>query len=624
MASANGYRLSGWWRRSFSQMSLFYKFFYGTILIVLSVLLLSSAASYLYTRGIFEKQAAAGAARLVDNINQGFEDNLDQVDRIIMSMYSDAENNNSETSLREVLSPEPFRSLPEQYAANLAMQSFFQRLLNLRSDFNSVYIYVAPDKQFSYSVYGRAKWPYDPTGEDWYRSTEAAAGRTVISAPHLPFQLSYDKKVISFSRVLKGFSSNGNENDGVILIDLSMDALTNIVKKAKLGETTGVVLLNESGRTIYSSDSELDELPPSLISRMSGSPNGSFSAVIAGKRYLLSYSTLTVTGWKSATLTPYTEINQAGNRLLSVYLLLGLAGLALTVFISFLFSKKIFRPIQHLKKGIVQVKQGNFDVQLEQRSQDELGQLVFSFNVMVDTIRKLIVENYEEQLARKNAEFKYLQSQINPHFIFNTLQIVSGMAAVHKVPDIGTVSKSLAKMLRYSINMQTSTVPIRDEIENVICYMDIQKLRFRGFFDYDLDIDEEAYRYTIVKLILQPIVENSVTYGLEGKEQGGRVRISGRLDDGHLRFEVYDNGVGMTPEETKSLMASIVSSEAGPDRPPADGRSAGSGHSVGLRNIHHRIQMIYGPEYGLAIDSAKNEWTRVVIRIPAQEGGETA
>ncbi|WP_158602362.1 cache domain-containing sensor histidine kinase [Cohnella endophytica] len=613
-------RLSGRLNRMVSQLSLFYKLFYGTILIVLAILLFSSATSYLYTRNIFEEQAVDTTARLVDNINKGFEDNLDQVDRIIMSMYSDADNNNSKTGLREVLSPEPFVSLTDQYSAIMAMQAFFERLLNLRSDFNSVYIYVTPIKQYSYSVYGATKPQYDPTGEEWYRKTVAADGKTVISAPHKPFQLKYDKDVISFSRVLKGFSQGANAANGVILIDLSMDALTNIVKKANLSETTSVLLLSGEGRTVYSDTPSLDggALDPTIIRRMDKAPSGSFSAEIAGTRYLLSYSTLEVTGWKSVTLTPYSELNKSGNRLLSVYLLLAVAALLLTILMAFLLSKKIFRPIQHLKKGIVQVKQGNFDVQLEPTSQDELGQLVFSFNGMVGTIKSLIVENYEEQLARQNAEFKYLQSQINPHFIYNTLQIVSGMAAVHQVPDIGTVSKSLAKMLRYGINMQQSTVPVRDEIDNVICYMDIQKLRFRGYFDYDLDIDEEVYGYTVVKLILQPIVENSITHGLEAKEEGGRVRISGRLENGYLQLEVYDNGIGMTTEDTERLMTSIRVSDSESSR-PAQGKSGGSGHSVGLKNINQRIRMIYGPEYGLVIDSKKDEWTRVMIRIPAKE-----
>ncbi|MFC5648587.1 sensor histidine kinase [Paenibacillus solisilvae] len=610
--------MSGGWRRAVSQISLFYKFFYGIIAIAMAILLFSSATSYLYTRNIFEQQAADAASRLVDNINTGFEDNLDQVDRIIMSMYADAESNNSKTSMREALSPEPYGSLTEQYSANQSLQAFFERMINLRSDFNSVYIYVTPVKQYSYVIYGMTKAQYDPTGEEWYRKSVEADGRTVISAPHKPFQLIYDKDVISFSRVLKGFSDNDRDN-GVILIDLSMESLENIVKKAKLSETTGVLLLNEEGRMMFAGKASphIDELQPSLLRQMSRAPNGSFDVEIAGNRYLLSYSTLEVTGWKSVTLTPYSELNKSGKSMLAVYLLLAVAALALAVLMAYLLSKKIFLPIQHLKKGIVQVKQGNFNVMLEPTTQDELGQLVFSFNGMVDTIKRLIAENYEEQFARKNAEFKYLQSQINPHFIYNTLQIVSGMAAVHKVPEIGTVTKSLAKMLRYGINMQQSTVPVRDEIENVVCYMGIQKLRFRGYFDYDLDIDEQIYSYSVVKLILQPIVENSITHGLEEKENGGRVRLSGRVDNGELRLEVYDNGIGMTPEEIERVLTSVYD----PDREVA--RLSRSGHSIGLRNIHARIRLMYGAPYGLELDSRKNEWTRVIIRLPIRESEGT-
>lgn len=609
-------------KRMISRMSLFYKFFYGIVLIVLVVLIFSSVTSYIYTRHIFIDQAIDAATRLVDNINEGFEANLEQVDRIIMSIYSDVDYNNSRTSLRQALSPEPFRDVTEQHRAYLAVDSFFQRLLYLRGDFNSVYIYVTPEKQYSYTVFGTTKWPYDPTKEEWFQKTIAANGSTVIFGPHLPFQLNYSKEVISFSRALKGISTTSNKVDGVILIDLSLETLSNIIAKANLSETTDVVLLDENNRVIYAdlNSSPAVNFDHAQIIKMEQQRSGSFSAVIGGTKYLVAYSTLEVNGWKSVTLTPFSELNKSGKRLLVMHLLLAIAALFLTVLIAYLFSKKIFRPIQVFKKGFSRVKQGDFNVKLELSSHDEFGQLVSSFNSMVEQIRNLIVENYAAQLARKNAEFNYLQSQINPHFLYNTLQIVSGMAAVHKVPDIGMVTKNLAKMLRYSINNHANIVPIKSEIENIICYLDIQKIRYRSYFDYDLNISEEVYRYSIVKLLLQPIVENSVIHGLEAKESGRRLRISARMEGSDIIFEVYDNGVGMSQEETLNLKALIEGIEQS-DKETKSG-FAGGKNSIGLRNIQERIRMFYGPDYGLSIDSKQGEWTRVVVRIPAKKEGE--
>ncbi|WP_080840661.1 cache domain-containing sensor histidine kinase [Cohnella massiliensis] len=624
-AGANGIAFSGLTGK-IAEWSLFSKFFYGIIAIVITVLCFSSVTSYLYSRQIFERQAAETATRLVNNINTGFEDNLDQVDRMIMSIYLEAEDDDSKTSMKEALSPEPYANVTEQYEAQLVVQRFYERLLYLRKDFNGIYIYVSPEKQFSYAAYGTAKWGYDPTVESWYAKTVAAGGRTVISPPHEPFQLTYDKQVISFSRVLKGIvQDNINVPDGVILIDLSIDVLTDIVEKADIRPPTGILLLDETGETVYSHALDLPRgrLDDAIIERMSRQASGSFTAEVNGIRYLLSYSTIEVTGWKSLTLTPYSELNKAGNRLLLIHLLIGLIAILLTILIAYLLANRIFKPIFELKKGMARVKQGHFDVALQPSSGDELGQLVLSFNSMTNTIKSLIVEKYEEEIARKNAEFNYLQSQINPHFIYNTLQIVSGMAALHKVPDIGTVSKNLAKMLRYGINLQQRTVPIRDEIDNVTCYMDIQKLRFRGFFDFDLDVDEDIYSCYTIKLILQPLVENAIAHGLEAKGEGGRVRVSGKRSGQEVVFEIYDNGAGMTEEEVVALMASIRSPEqAERGGSPKPDSAKGSHNFVGLRNIHQRIQTMFGEPYGLSIDSSKNEWTRVIIRIPVRTTSE--
>ncbi|MCD9021518.1 sensor histidine kinase [Cohnella silvisoli] len=621
IAKTARYRLSAAWDK-LSGISLFYKFFYGIIVIVLLVLSVSSIASYLYFQKVLERQSLDSTARLAHNINMGFADNLDQIDRIIMSIHAEADNYGNGLSMREILSSEGFGSTLEQYEALQVMQGFFQRLLNLRKDFNSLYIYVSPIKQFSYAAYGSNILDYDPKSQEWYRQTVQADGRTVIFAPHRPFQLTYNRDVISFSRVLKGISSDRMDvADGVILIDLSTEALHHIIENAGLDPKTGVLLLDKAGQVVFSESVMLAGGLNDRVMRQirDNGPSGSFVADVDGVKYLLSYSTLQVTGWKSITLTPYTQLTQVGKNLLAFDLILGLVALGLTVMIAFLFSRKIFKPIFELKRGMKQVKQGNFGVRLAPASSDELGQLAISFNSMTSTIKSLIVENYEEQLARKNAEFNYLQSQINPHFIYNTLQIISGMASVYKAQEIHAVTKSLGKMLRYSIDLKRSTVSFREEIDNVICYMDIQKLRFRGFFDYELNIEDSVYEQTSIKLILQPIVENAIVHGIEPRAEGGRVRITGRITEDRVIIEIIDNGVGISDEQCRTLMETIGSQSKSAQAQEGSldmGVILKKGNSIGLRNIDQRIKMIFGEQYGLTIDSIENEWTRVVMEMP--------
>ncbi|MBD0380911.1 cache domain-containing sensor histidine kinase [Paenibacillus sedimenti] len=605
------------YKKAVSDLSIFNKIFYGVLAIVILIIAGSSFFSNLYSRNLYETQATNNAVRLVDNINTGFEDNLDQVDRIIQSIYAESDYADSNNSIKQVLSTKTFASISDEYNALKVVQNFFQRLMFLRKDFNSIYIYNSKDKFFSYALNGTNKLDYDPTGESWYKETVAADGRTIISAPHKPYQLNYNKEVISYSRLLKNMDQINREPYGVILIDLSIDSLNSIVDKVNLGETTGVLFLDGKGKAIYADNMKVEDKDIAVIEQeiTQHAATGKFTAILSNKKYLISFSTSMVTGWKLLTFTPYTEITKVANQLVLFDLLLGLVALLFAVGIAYAFSKLMFKPIHKLKKGINNVKVGNFDFELEYASNDELGQLVRSFNTMVFTIKTLILEKYEEKLARKDAEFKYLQAQINPHFIYNTLQIISSMAVVHKVPEINTASKSLARIMRYSLNAKNKLTIIKDEMEVLVCYLDIQKLRFREFLNYEIEMDEEVKEHRILKLILQPVVENAVSHGIEPKGANGIIKISGKLEGQKIRIIIEDNGVGIAKDEIDKLLQIINSADEIEDTPyPGDGHN-----SIGLRNINQRMKLIYGQEYGIDIESIQGAGTRVIISIPVQK-----
>ncbi len=605
----------------FLNLSMFNKIFYGTILIVLIIITLSSTISYIYLHNERGNEAMDNAVRLVNNINTGFRDNLDQVDKIIMSIYADTGGTGANLSMEDVLSTPGYGSISEEYAALKATKDFFQRLIFLRKDFNSIYIFISQQKNFSYSVNGSNKLGYNPVEEKWFRDTVAADGNTVISVPHIPYQLNYDKKVISFSRLLKNVSDLEVRPDPVVLIDLTLDSINNIIDKVNLSKTTGVMFLDNSGKIVYSRNTryEQSDLKDELIGKVLKEYNGKFTTQMKDGKYLVAFNTSEITGWKLLTLLPYAEIAKDDRKLVLFSLLLVLLALIIAVFIAFGFSKAVAKPIKRLQKGMAKVKEGDFDIQLEQHSDDELGQLVSSFNSMIYTIKTLIVEKYEERIARNNAEFKYLQAQINPHFIYNTLQTISSMAVVKKVPEISSVSKGLAKILRYSVNTKNKIISIREELENLTCYLDIQKLRFKEFLNYEIDIDEEVLSYGIIKLALQPIVENAITHGIEPKGENGLVKITGKCLNGCIVLEITDNGAGMTKEEIEQLMRHIVSTEEEENLLQRSGNS-----NIGLRNINFRIKLVYGQEYGLAVDSRKDEGTAITVKIPARqaEGGE--
>jgi two-component system, sensor histidine kinase YesM len=604
-------------KKHIADLSIFNKLFYGIIVIVFIIIMISSVISFLYLHNQQENTVMNNAARLVNNINADFKDNLDQVDRIIMSIYADTSGTESNPGMQEVLATGEYTSISDEYIALKVTRDFFQRLIFLRKDFNSIYIYVSKSKTFSYSVNGINKLGYDPAGEAWFKDTIAANGKTVIFAPHQPYQLDYNKEVLSFSRLLKSVTNaKKNEPEVVVLIDLTTDVINSIVDRVNLGSNTGVLFLDKYGRIIYRRNTAFvyEDIGSELIKNIAGNSDGKFSTYISGEKFLVAFNTSTITGWKLLTLTPYSVVAKDDRKLVLFYALLLLVALVITIFIAYIFSRIIYKPIKRLQTGMSSVKDGNFDVRLDKPSNDELGQLIGSFNSMISTIKTLIVEKYGEKLARNNAEFKYLQAQINPHFIYNTLQIISSMAVVKKVPEINNVSKGLAKMLRYSVNTRSKFTAIGDELENLTCYLEIQKLRFKEFLNYEISIDEEVYSYGIVKLVLQPIVENAITHGIEPKGENGIIKIKAGCENNDIFIQVMDNGVGMTETEIEKLLEDINIAEEGLMEPSPTNDSS----NIGLRNINIRIKLIYGPDYGLQLESIKQEWTRVTVRIPAK------
>lgn len=421
-----------------SSLSIFKKIFYGTISIVLFVIAISSYVSYRVSWNIYENEAMDNAKRMVEIINKNFEDNLDQVERIITLINVDPTSSNYDDSLRKILSTKTYNGISDEYKALQVTKDFFQQLVFLRKDFSSIYIYVSRVKSFSYAVRGVNKLDYDPTGEKWYQDTLAADGKTIILPPHTPYQLTNGVNVISFARLLKNTDNIQGDPYGVVLLDLSMESINSTISKVNLGSSTGVMFLDKTGKVIFThningTDKSINA-DEAVLKQVIQSHDGKFTADIAGTRYFVAFSTSSITGWKMLSLTPYTEVAKDGNKFLLISLLLFWVALVITVLLSHAFSRLVTKPIQLMHRGISKVKEGDFDFQLQNVFNDELGQLLTSFNSMVSTIRTLILEKYEERLARKDAEYKYLQAQINPHFMYNTLQVISSMAVVKKGP----------------------------------------------------------------------------------------------------------------------------------------------------------------------------------------------
>lgn len=310
------------------------------------------------------------------------------------------------------------------------------------------------------------------------------------------------------------------------------------------------------------------------------------------------------TGWSISQFTPKKELKKEIQRMQMIVIGMILVIISILLVIMNRFSNYLTRPIDQLRGLMKEIKHENFDIQADENRQDEFGQLARSFNSMAARIKQLIEEDYKSKILIQEAEYKFLRAQINPHFLYNTLDSISWMAAMDGNKDISSMSVALGRILRWSISNKDNTVSLGEEIKNVEDYLTIQQMRYGESFHYYIYISEEQKRKTVPKMIVQPLAENALIHGLEQKE-GEKLIIILTQDCGdYLEIKIADNGLGMDTEKARKILE-------------ADSEQlSSSNQGVGVYNVHKRIQMMYGENYGLHITSEPGRGTEASIYIP--------
>ncbi|MCC3374988.1 sensor histidine kinase [Cohnella sp. REN36] len=349
--------------------------------------------------------------------------------------------------------------------------------------------------------------------------------------------------------------------------------------------------------------------------------DGTFDTVVDGKK-----SRILIDTWNSAdslnglriiSVFSVDGIVQEPNRIIRLAVVVISISILIALILIYGFSSLLTGRLLRLSKQFSRVASGKLDAALEIDGRDEIGQLSRQFNAMVGSIHELIMEvqdtNAQKNLLEKRQSeirFRMMASQINPHFLFNTLESIRMKAVLHKEKEIARVVRLLGKLMRRSLEAGHSSVPLGSEIDVVKCYLEIQQFRYGERLNYELSIDPRAEDVPVPALIIQPLVENAIIHGLENKEEGVTVRIEARREGDGVRVSVTDDGAGMSAERLNEVKGHLE----GPDE-------EGEGHRIGLRNVHLRMQLSYGPAYGLRIESEPGRGARVQFVIPHQQEG---
>jgi two-component system sensor histidine kinase YesM len=306
----------------------------------------------------------------------------------------------------------------------------------------------------------------------------------------------------------------------------------------------------------------------------------------------------------------YKENQARFTRLTIFYMILLPCVILFSIIAAWIISASIYIPIKKLHDVTTTITKNDLQSLVTSDNLDEISELGMSFNIMIGKIRELLDAKIKEQENLKKAELRALQAQINPHFLYNTLDTIVWMAEANKSDQVIEIVRALSSFFRIALSKGKDWIPIRQEIEHVRSYLTIQKMRYRDILDYQIDLDEKILDGTILKLTLQPLVENALYHGIKGKRNGGSIYVRARRAGPDLvLLEVEDDGVGFTPSKLAQLQASL-SDDAGDISIHESG--------FGLENVNKRIKLYYGRQYGISIQSQYQSGTRVTLTIPMQ------
>lgn len=443
------------------------------------------------------------------------------------------------------------------------------------------------------------------------------------------FETDPETKTIAMGRVINSIVNQ--RAIGYIFIYLKESSLYNIYKNTELFKKGNFIISDSQGKVVSCADKSMlnDKLEKVLSGVMADSLKESFiTRNVNGRMNYIASSEINKGKWKIIAEIPTEQYEGDIIRLKNLTIVICIICCFLAMLISLRLSYSISKPLRNLSAMMGKVGEGDFSVFINDDSVDEVGNLSRHFNKMVAQVQKLIQEVYREQYLKQRAELKSLRMQINPHFLYNTLESINWMARIKSVPEIGEMVKALGDLMRVSISGD-DFITLEDELNNITNYLKIQKFRYGNRFESFIIMDESLRKVKIPKLTLQPIVENAIVHGLEGKIENGCLKIICSTSGDNINIVVNDDGIGMT-EDTTDMLNSLFRSEYHVDGSSnneaasldvrSDAEAIGEQHThIGLINVDRRIKLYYGQEYGIFVTSDLGSGTSVSVTFPIRQ-----
>lgn len=393
---------------------------------------------------------------------------------------------------------------------------------------------------------------------------------------------------------------------GVMVIHIDEKIMDNMYDITNTKDDSTFFLTDEKGKIIYHPERDMIDryIGDDAYSAISKNSKGSLVMKYGNEKYFEIYDTFFVTGWKFIVVIPYSKLMSEANRIGIITLVIAVVCLVLVIFISTFVTRTILSPIRKLMQLMKRGAAGNMEVRFVESSEDEIGQLGKSFNTMISSIQKLMMLVEDESNQKIEAQIGALEAQINPHFLYNTLASMYWSALSKGDREISQMALSLSNFFKLGLNKGKELTTVKKEVEHVKEYLEIQRMLYENRFNSNLTVDDNILKCRTIKLILQPLVENSLVHGLENKDESGFIKIDIKELSGRIVFRVADNGSGIEKLKEESLQTIING-------------------GVGLKNVQDRLRLYFRNDFTIECSSNPDVETVFEISIPLiNDGGE--
>lgn len=562
---------------------------------VLLAFLIATIGGYYFLQGLnqdIQNLASVSATQINSNIDVY----INQLYRLTNMSFSDDD-------LQKILkNAEGLKSLNRKREDTIHIQRFLWNIYAFLPDLYSVWLKTNTGEVYTEGENRYVGSSYDVRQEPWYQEAAENPGNFTVIGKRISSQTMGDmgqREVFTVARRIVGLD---NRELGFFILDMKYESFQSIFKALEHDKNAQILLVDKNNKLIYSSN---PDLTVGTVIR----EDDSFLPERDSSKYFMVSDTSQYTGWKISVAIPRVKLFGKLETMVPTLLIVFFSCLVFSVVFYFILSYMITEPVKKLAGSMRKVEDGDFSVTVKSSAQDEIGELSRGFDHMISQINTLIEKTVEAEVREKKSEYAALQSQINPHFLYNTLEAIRMKCILQKEPELAGIINTFSNLFRMIIDRKERFVPLKSELKHVEQYMEIQNFRFCNKYVLSVQAGEGALECFVPKLLLQPLVENSIFHGLEMKSGVGHIRISIKKEK-LLTIVVEDDGIGIEEKTYQKLLRSLENPE---DLARED--------SVGLNNVNSRIRLL-GGQYNLKIFSEAGQGTKVEIILPVLSENE--